>query len=130
MLINCETNPITTCSARFLVAATLVNQVSAFAITDTKPCASVLTLSTQDNVKLLQQLKSGFKRTSNWNKYQSKLSMERTNQYLDNLIESRYSGVNTFFALSFEDNDNRTSYRQYFLPTIEIKCCNFMISGL
>ena len=40
-----------------------------FAITDTKRNVRVATLSTQDNAKLLQQLKSGFKRTINWNKY-------------------------------------------------------------
>ena len=42
-----------------------------FKITDTKLYVPVVTLSTQDNAKLLQLLKSGFKRTINWNKYQS-----------------------------------------------------------
>ena len=42
-----------------------------FKITDTKLYVPVVTLSTQDNAKLLQQLKSGFRRTINWNKYQS-----------------------------------------------------------
>ena len=36
----------------------------------------VVTLSTQGNVKLLQQLKSGFKRPTNWNKFQRKVSTE------------------------------------------------------
>ena len=45
-----------------------------FAITDKKLYVLVLTLSTQFNIKLLQQLKSGFKCTINWNKYQSKVS--------------------------------------------------------
>ena len=47
----------------------------------------VVTLSTQDNAKPLDQLKTGFKRTINWNKYQSKVSPERINQYSDFLIE-------------------------------------------
>ena len=43
-----------------------------FAITETKLYVPVVTLSTQDNAKLLQQLKSGFKKnTINWNKYES-----------------------------------------------------------
>ena len=42
-----------------------------FKITETKLYVLVVTLSTEDNVKLLQQLKSGFKRTINWNKYES-----------------------------------------------------------
>ena len=47
-------------------------KATAFAVTDTKLYVPVVTLSTQDNAKLLQQLKSGFKRTINWKKYQSK----------------------------------------------------------
>ena len=50
-----------------------------FATTDTKYFVLVITLSTHDNTKLLQQLKSGFKRTIDWNKYQSKVSVERQN---------------------------------------------------
>ena len=48
-----------------------------FAITDTKFYVPIVTLSTQDNAKLLEQLKSSFKRTINWNKYQPKVSSER-----------------------------------------------------
>ena len=51
-----------------------------FKITDTELYIPVVTLSTQDNEKLLQQLKSGFKRTINWNKYQPKVAPERRNQ--------------------------------------------------
>ena len=47
-----------------------------FAITDTKLNVRVATLSNQDNAKLLQQLKSGFKRTINWNKYELKLKRQ------------------------------------------------------
>ena len=46
------------------------DQATTFSITDTKLYVPVATLSTQDNAKLLEQLKSGFKRTINWNKYQ------------------------------------------------------------
>ena len=56
------------------------------AITDTKLYVLVVTLSTQDNAKLLEQLKSGFKRTINWNKYEPKVTVEQQNQYLDFLI--------------------------------------------
>ena len=58
-----------------------------FAITETKFYASVVTLSTQDNAKLLQQLKSGFKGTINWNKYQSGPKIYPQNQYLNDLID-------------------------------------------
>ena len=54
-----------------------------FAITDTKLYVPVVTLSTNDNAKLLTQLKSSFKSTINWNKYQSKVTIEQPNSYLD-----------------------------------------------
>ena len=58
-----------------------------FTITDTELYISVVPLSTQDNTKLLQKLKSGFKRTINWNKYQSKVSTQAQKQYLDYFID-------------------------------------------
>ena len=57
-------------SARcFIVDDPIDCQEPTFTITDTKPYVPVVTLSNQDNAKLLEQLKSGFKRTTNWNKY-------------------------------------------------------------
>ena len=68
-LINCEINFVLTWSARcFIIHAPIAGQEPTFTITDTKFYAPVVTLSPQDNVKLLQQLKLGFKRTINWNK--------------------------------------------------------------
>ena len=65
-LINCKINLILTCSAYyFIVAGLVVNQSPSFTITDTKPYVPVVTLSTQENAKLLQQLTPGFKRTIN-----------------------------------------------------------------
>ena len=56
----------------------------------------------------MQQLKSGFKITIDWNKNHSNVSIERRNQYLDFLIDPRFQGVNTFFILLLENNANRT----------------------
>ena len=53
-----------------------MDRVTAFTITDTRLYVQVVTLSTNDNAELLQQLKSGFKRTINWNKYQSKVTIQ------------------------------------------------------
>ena len=69
-LINCEVNIILTGSSTCVI--TNCTGVGRFVITDTKLYVPVVTLSTQDNAKLLQQLKSGFKRVVNWNKYLSK----------------------------------------------------------
>ena len=72
-LINCEVDLILTCSADCVKTYTNVaNQFPTFTITETNLCVPVVTLSTQDNAKLLPQLKSGFKRTISWNKYLSK----------------------------------------------------------
>ena len=85
-LINCQINLILTWSTNcFIVCANVANQNATFEITDTKLCVSVVTLSTQDNSKLLQQLKSGFKRVINWNKYLSKPELLRRNTNLNQL---------------------------------------------
>ena len=70
-LINCEVNLILTCSKDCVT--TNSTGAGTFEIKDTKLYVPVVTLSTQDNAKLLQQLKSGFRRTTNWNKYQSSI---------------------------------------------------------
>ena len=67
-LISCETNLILTWSENcFMIYAPNVNQTPTFELPDTKLYVSVVTLSTQHNEKILQQLKSGFKRINNWN---------------------------------------------------------------
>ena len=65
---------------------------------------------TQDNAKLLKQLRSGFKRTINWNKYQLNVSTERVNRYLNFLIDPSFQGINILFVLPFENEAQRTSY--------------------
>ena len=95
-LINCEINLILTWSTDFVISSAAGK--TKFAITDTNHYVPVVTLSTQDNAKLLEQLKSGFKRTINWNKYQPKVSPERQNQYLFFLIDPSVQGVNGLFV--------------------------------
>ena len=66
-LINGEINLILTWFEDSVISSS--PGATKFKITDTKLYVPFVTLSTQDNAKLLQQLKSGFKRTINWNKY-------------------------------------------------------------
>ena len=80
-LINCEVNLILTWSSTCVI--TNSTGEGRFTITDTKLYVPVVTLSTQDNAKFLEKLKLCFKRTINWNKYQSKISAEGQNRYLD-----------------------------------------------
>ena len=73
-LINCEINLILILSENCIISER--NRVTTFAITYAKRYVPFVTLSTHDNAKLLQQLKSGFKRTINWNKYQPKVRIQ------------------------------------------------------
>ena len=80
-LINCEVNLILTWSPTCIISAAIGE--TKFKITDAKLYLPVVTLSTQDNAKLLQQLKYGFKRTINWKKYQSSIKTYAQNRYLN-----------------------------------------------
>ena len=64
-----------------------------FAIRNTKLYVLVVTLSTQDNAKLLPKLKSGFKRAINWNKYQSDPKTYAQSWYLDHLVDPSFQEV-------------------------------------
>ena len=80
-----------------------------------------MTLSTQENTKLLQQLKSGFKRVINWDKYLSKPELLAQKPNVNHLVEPSFQGVNGFFVLAFENDAQRTSHSGYYLPNVEIK---------
>ena len=129
-LINCEVNLILTWSSTcVLIATNTPNQNATFAITDTKLYVPVVTLSTQENTKFFQQLKSGFKRVINWNKSLSKAELLAQNPNLNHLVEPNFQGVNRLFVLAFENDDDRTSDDKYYLPTVDIKDYNIMING-
>ena len=129
-LINCEVNLIMTCSSTcVLVASNIDAQNVTFAITDTKLYVPVVTLSTQENTKFLQQLKSGFKRVINWNKYLSKPELLAQNPNLNHLVEPSFQGINGLFVLAFENDDDRTSSDEYYFRTVEIKDYNIIING-
>ena len=79
---------------------------------------------------MLPQSKSSFKRTINWNKYQSKVTVQERSQYLHYLVDPSFQGVYRLSVLSFENNDNgRATYRSYYLPQVETKDHNVMIDG-
>ena len=100
-----------------------------FAITDTKHYVPVVTLSTQDNAKLLQRLKSCFKGTINWSKYQSYPKTYVQNQYLNHIVDPSFQELNRLSVLSFENENGRTSHSEYYLPKVEIKDYNVKIYG-
>ena len=129
-LINCEINLILTWSTNCVIVSTNVaNQNATFEITDTKLSVPVVTLSAQDNSKLLQRLKSGFKIVIKCNKYLSKPELLRRNPNLNHLAETSSQGVNRLFVLAFENDTQRTGAKDYYLPNVEIKDYNIMING-
>ena len=109
-LVNCEVNLILTWSSNWVTSST---RETKFKITDAKLYVPVVTFLTQDNTKLLQQLKFCFKRTIDWNKYQSNPKTHAQNRYLNNLFDPSFQGVNKLFVLSFENEDNGRSHLTY-----------------
>ena len=129
-LINCEIEVILTWWRNSVIISTdIPNQIPTFTITETTLHVPVVTLSTQDNSKLLPQLKHGFKRTINWNKYIAKPELLAQNTNLNYLIEPSFQGVNRLFVLAFENDDQRTSNKRYYITNVKIKGYNVMIDG-
>ena len=103
-----------------------------FKKTDTKLYVQVVTLLKENDIKLLEQLKSGFKRTLKWNKYRSQMTIQPKNNNLNYLIDPTFTNVNRLFVLSFSRNnntDNRDSFSDYYVPNVEIKDFNVLIDG-
>ena len=90
-------------------------------------CVSVVTLSTQNNRALSEQLKTGFKRTIKWNKYRSEMTNKTKNNNLNYLID--FTKVNRLFALPFENEDDRTSFSEYYVPNVQINDFNLLMYG-
>ena len=126
-VINSEVNLILTWSSTCVI--TNSTGARTIQIIDTKFYVPVVTLSTQDNSKLLQQLKSGFKRVISWNKYLSKPELLRQNLNLNYLVEPSFPGVNRLSVLAFENDTKRISNSGYYLTNVEIKGYNIMIHG-
>ena len=78
-----------------------------------------------DDKILLEELKTGFKRKIKWNKYRSEMSNQTKNDNLDCLIDSILTNVNRIFVLTFENEDDRTSFSKYSVP----KEFNVLIDG-
>ena len=100
------------------------NQVPPFTITETNLYVPVVNSPVQDNSKLLPQLKNG---TITWNKYLSKPELLAQNSKLNHLVEPSFQGINTLFVLAFENDDQRTSNKGYYIANVEIKHYNVMI---
>ena len=89
-----------------------------------------VTLSKDDDFKLLTNLKSVFKREIIWNKYRSQMATEAINKNLNILIDPTFTNVNKLFVLAYRTADDRQSFCQFYLPRVMVKDCNVIIDEL
>ena len=99
-------------------------------IKGTKLYVPVVSLSRENDIQLLEQLKTGFKRTIKWNKYRSQMSIQPQNDNLNYLIDPTCTNVNRLFVLSFPRNNNtdsRYSFSNYYVPKVKVNDFNVLI---
>ena len=131
LLINCKFKVSLTRKRNFVHSN--LNGASTFTRSDARLYVPIITLSTEDNVKLPKLLSKGFKRPLYWNAY--KVVPEKSddaNTFIRESTDSSCQGINRFFVLAYEGGPNRVtvdSYRRYFLPRVEIKNYNIEIDG-
>ena len=101
-----------------------------FAINDCKLYVPAVTLSKDDEIKLLTNLKSGFKREIIWNKYRSQMTTEAINNNLNILIDPTFTNANRLFVLAYQNADDRQSYSHFYLPRVMVKDFNVIIDKL
>ena len=105
--------------------------VSTFETTNTKLYVLVVTLSKENDAKLIEQLKLGFKKTIKWNKYKSQMTIQPQNNNLNYLIDPTFTNVNRLFVLPFTRTDTpdyKNSFSHYYGPD-KIKGFNVLIYG-
>ena len=100
-------------------------------ITDCKLYVPAVTLSKDDETKLLTNLKSGFKKEIIWNNYRSQMTTEAINNNLNILIDPAFTNVNRLFVLAYgQDNNDRQSFSRFYLPNVMVKDYNVIIDKL
>ena len=100
------------------------------AINDCKLYIPVVTSSKDDEIKLLTNLKSGFTREIEWNKYRSQMTTEVVNNNLSILVDPTFTNVNRLFVLAYQNADDRQSFSQFYLPKVMVKDYNVIIDKL
>ena len=100
------------------------------AINDCKLYVPIVTLSKDDEIQLLTNLKSGFTREIEWNKYRSQVSTEAINNNLNILIDPTFTNVKRLFVLVYQIADDRQSFSQFYFPSVVIKYYNVIIDKL
>ena len=92
----------------------------------------VVTLSINDNIKFLENIKQGFKKTIFWNKYRSEITTQLNNNNLDYLTDPAFMNFNRLFVPSFKngnDDPTRNSFDKYYMSLVQIKDFNALIDN-
>ena len=101
------------------------------AINDCKLYVPVVSLSKDDEIKLLTNLKYGFTKEIIWNKYKSQMTTEAINNNLNILIDPTFTNINRLFFLAYgQDNKDRQSFSRLYLPNVMVKDYNVIIDKL
>ena len=103
-----------------------------FQINNAKLYAPVVTLSINDNIKFLENIKQVFKRAISCNKYRSGITTQTKTKNLDYLIDLTFRNINRLFVLSFKngnDDPTRHSFNEYYVLLVEIKNFNAVIDN-
>ena len=109
-----------------------------FKITDAKLYISIVTLSSENNVKLSKLLSEGFKRPIYWNEYKVipnkivEIAANNGEKYIRELLDSCCQGVKRLFILAYNNTAGNNqvsvdSYEKYFLPRVKIENYNIKI---
>ena len=137
-MINCEVSLTLTWSKKCVLTADITTQAAravqgdnparsainaptsgTFKVTDTKLYVPVVTSSTEDDNNFLEQLKSGFKRTIKWNNYRSEMTNQTKTNHLNYLIDPTFIKVNRLLVLSFENEEDKTSFQSIMCQTLK-----------
>ena len=137
-LINCKVE----LSLKWIENCMLATATTAtFKLTDAKLYVPIVTLLSEDNVKLSKLLSKGFKRSFYWNAYKTipnkivEIAVNNEEKYIRELLDSSWQGVKRLFALAYNNtnNDNNQvsvdSCKKYFLSRVKIENYNIKIGG-
>ena len=83
----------------------------------------------KNDKRLLEQLRTGSKRTIKWNKHRSEMTNQTKNNNSNYLINPTFTNVNRLLVLLFENENDRTSFSKYYVPNVQIKDFNELIDG-
>ena len=105
---------------------------AAFQMNNAKLYVPVVNLSINDNIKFLENIKQGFKRTNSSNKYISEITTQPKYNNLDYLIDLTFRNINRLLVLSFKNDDNdptKGSFDKYYLPLVEMQDFSALIDN-